>query len=202
MSTPNKKQRKSSKAKKDDQAIDPYASLSSGARRQMVKFCAVIGGKKNKIMVRRKVLEWATQIVLDSKGKFDVMTSAALRQIQKNGGSVWCEDAGEYIPASFKEEQSVTFKKAFFELDIRGNCLKINAIVIEKSIAAVILCGTSRDWLVTLIACSQKMKGSERTKTRDVCTPLKTWMEEDRKEKDWPVYQASDSSESGSDEST
>lgn len=141
----------------------PYAGLSIKGRGQIRQFLSVIKERKPRITINGYIQDVPLKIIIQRKGKYDLITTEAISLIKMSGAGLKSEVATKNIPALLQNE-NMRFCTVNCEVKVREQSIRIKPLVIISNRPCIVLGKGSVVMLLETVTLTQKIKGKRITK--------------------------------------
>ncbi|KMQ88181.1 retrovirus-related pol polyprotein from transposon [Lasius niger] len=115
------------------------SKISEKGMRHIKRLIDLISGRKNLPFLVGKVEQIRTKIIMDTRGEFNVITCAAVKEIEKRVRKLVRSKDSENIPAYLKREKRVTFKTVTVETELFNRTIKVEAMILDGDERCLVL---------------------------------------------------------------
>ncbi|KMQ84185.1 hypothetical protein RF55_18237 [Lasius niger] len=136
----------STNGEEEDQPIlkNRRSRISEKGMRHVKRLMNLISGRKGLPFLMGTVERLQTKIIMDTRGKFNVITRATVDQIEEKVRKLTCTKNSNNIPAYLKREKQITFKTVMVETQLFGRQISVEAMILDSEEKCLVLGRKSR----------------------------------------------------------
>ncbi|CAL1682483.1 unnamed protein product [Lasius platythorax] len=136
----------STNGEEEDQPIlkNRRSRISEKGMRHVKRLMNLISGRKGLPFLMGTVERLQTKIIMDTRGKFNVITRATVDQIEEKVRKLTCTKNSNNIPAYLKREKQITFKTVMVETQLFGRQISVEAMILDSEKKCLVLGRKSR----------------------------------------------------------